>query len=106
MLHVTPVLLTPSTVAVNDCVCPAVIVTVAGLTRTVAVGGTSVISVEAAEPSLAVTVAVTVCRDVTTLGAVYVSRVSPVVSGPVAALIVAPGTAGLKLNVTAALGNP
>ena len=60
MLHVTPVWLMPSTAAVKCCVAPAVNVTVAGVTWTVTVGGTSVMSTDALVPSTAVAVAVTV----------------------------------------------
>lgn len=57
-------------------------------------------------PSTAVTVAVTVCRAVTGFGALYVIVVSPVESGPDAAPITAPATAGLKSHVTEAGETP
>ncbi len=71
MLQVTPVLLTPNTLAVNCWLWPASRVTVEGSTWTVTVGGTRVMSAEAeVTPSEAVAVAVTTCRFVITWGAV------------------------------------
>ena len=66
----------------------------------------SAITVCALVPSTAAAVAVTVWREVTIFGAVYVIRDRPVASGPVCVPNTAPAIAGLNVKVTDGLAGP
>jgi hypothetical protein len=91
---------------VNCCVVPATTVAADGLMEIVKVGGLRVMSPNACVPSTAVAVTVTVCFAVMGFGAVYVTVVRPVASGPVCVPTLAPVTVGLNVMVAVAGETP